>query len=135
MKKNRKFVNEQTDWYVIEKRIKVKGLSQFGTVDLIAGNPDKRELYVRDLKTGYGEVSADENYQLMTYAVGLLDEVDAEGVSNWDKYDNVNLHIIGVRWASNDWDITSEDLRKFKLEVMLPAFMKAYSPNPPGCVR
>lgn len=128
---HRKFTKD-VDWFVVEKRIVIRGLDQHGTVDLIAGDLKKKTLYVRDLKTGYGEVSAEENYQLMTYAVGLLDEVDTDGVSGWDKYENVELHIIGVRWESNEWHTTVEDLAKFKKEVMLPALIKAYSINPPA---
>lgn len=108
--------------YELEKKIKVQGLPQFGYADVIALND--RILYIRDLKTGRNEVSAEENWQLMTYAVGVLDEW------GWDNFDKVEIGIIGTRFASNEWTTTPEHLLKFKREVMLPAFMEAHSLNP-----
>lgn len=118
----REFVNEW-DWFEVEKKIQVRGLPQFGTVDLIGGKG--KTLHVRDLKTGYNEVIAEDNEQLMTYAVGLLDEGD-----NWEKYDKVEIQIMGVRWASNEWITSVKNLKSFKQKVMYPAFMAAYSINP-----
>lgn len=131
IEEQREFI-KTTDWHIVEKKVKVKGLPQYGTVDLMAGNYKDKTLYVRDLKTGYGEVSAEENYQLMTYATGMLDEVDLDGVPGWDKYEKVELEIIGVRFESNIWETTVDEIAKFKQEIMLPAFIKAYSINPPA---
>ena len=106
----------------VEKRIKVIGLPQFGTVDLTF-KIDKT-LYVRDLKTGRIEVEADENDQLMNYAVGVLDEI------GWDDVDTVKFEILAVRFNVEEWECDTETLLKYKNEVMLPAFLAAYEINP-----
>jgi len=116
-----KFVKTM-EWYGVEHKVKVKGLPQFGTLDLVAFGNDI--LYVRDLKTGYNAVDSENNEQLMTYAVGLLDEL------GWDKFKEVKILIIGVRWQAEEWTTTPAELMKFKKEVMLPAFMEAYSIAP-----
>lgn len=118
-----KFV-QTLEWSEVEKKVKVKGLPDFGTVDLVGFGGDI--LYIRDLKTGYTEVESEDNEQLMTYAVGLLDEF------GWGKFKKVKIQILGVRWQAEEWTTTPAHLLKFKKEVMLPAFMKAYSINPPA---
>lgn len=129
IKEQRAFI-KTCDWFEVEKRIKVRGLPQHGTIDLIAGNFKKKTLYARDLKTGYNEVDPKENEQLMTYAVGLLDEIGSDGMSGWDRYNKVEIVILGVRWETKPWTVSTYDLKKFKQEVMYPAFMNAYSITP-----
>lgn len=114
---------EDCSWISLEHKVKVIGLPQFGFVD-IPYHFDDRILHIEDLKTGYNPVQAENNKQLMTYAVGILDEL------GWDKFDKVVIKIIGVRWASNEWEISIKDLKKFKTEVMLPSFIAAYAINP-----
>lgn len=116
------------DWFAVERRVKVKGLPQFGTCDLVGAIG--RVLKIKDLKCGYVPVDAKENYQFMTYGTGILDEVDMDGVSGWDKYDTVEFDVIGLRFSSEPWSCSVDDMRKFKQEVMYPAFINTYAINP-----
>lgn len=115
---------EDAEWVSIEHKVQVKGLPQFGHVDLAAYK--ERTLYIKDLKTGRVDVQAENNAQLTVYAVGLVDEL------GWDKFDDVQLEILGLNFESSIWAIDIDDLRTYKDEVMLPTFMKAYSINPPA---
>lgn len=125
----RKFI-KACDWFKLEPRIKVRGLPQFGHTDLVAGKIQNKVLYVKDLKTGYNHVHAKDNYQLMTYTTGILDEVDDSGESGWDKYKYVEITVIGLRWESSTVKLSTYELQKFKESVMYPAFIEAYSINP-----
>ena len=49
---------------------------EFGTADVIELSADGHDLYVTDLKYGYGEVKAEENPQLSLYALGALATLD-----------------------------------------------------------
>jgi len=113
---------EDCDFFVVEKKVKIKGLPQFGHTDLVAGKD--RVMYMRDLKTGRVDVHAEGNEQLMVYAVGILDEM------GWDRFDTVEIKPLGLHWEADEWVVEVEDLLVFKNETMLPAFMNAYSINP-----
>lgn len=113
---------ENVDKRWVEKRVKIKGLPQFGTVDLVTVKG--KQLGIHDLKTGRNDVQAEDNYQLLCYAVGMLDEL------GWDKFDDVLLEIIGIRFKSTNVLLKVEDVKSFKHDIMLPAFMDAYSINP-----
>lgn len=54
---------------------------QFGTADAIIWNARDGELLLVDLKTGYRFVDAEENSQLLTYALGALKQI-VEGVGS-----------------------------------------------------
>lgn len=110
------------DNFHTEKRVKIKGLPQYGTTDLLMTKG--KLVHIADLKTGRNFVSAENNYQLMSYAVATLDEL------GWDNFEEVSLTIIGLKFRDTDFTLPISDLKKFKYEVMLPAFMKAYSINP-----
>lgn len=110
------------DFVGVEHKVNVKGFPQGGTVDLIFTKGDK--LYIRDLKTGFNEVHSKNNHQLFTYAVGVLDEF------GWDKFNEIELGIIGIRWSSNSNVVKVKDVENFKTDIMFPAFMEAYSINP-----
>lgn len=109
-------------WIGVEAGVKVKGLPEYGTVDL--GFRIDRRLYCRDLKTGRGEVASKNCKQLMIYAIGILEHI------GWDTVDDVEIHILGIRWESEPWVVSVKKLAKFKKEVLLPAFFKAYGINP-----
>ena len=61
---------------------------------------------------------------MMIYAVGLLDEL------GWGKFDEVSIEPLGLQWTAEPWVVSVEDLKTFKQDVMLPAFIEAYSINP-----
>lgn len=114
---------DEASWIGVEERIRVIGLPQFGTIDLTWRTD--RTLYLRDLKTGMLEVESEDNDQLMNYGVGVLDKLDA-----WDEVDEVHIKILGLRFKVEEWICSIEDLRTYKHDVMLPAFMAAYAINP-----
>ena len=109
-------------WIGVECGVKVKGLPEYGTVDL-AFIVD-RTLYIRDLKTGRNEVASKNNQQLIIYAIGVLEHV------GWDNIDKVEIGILGVRWDAESWTTSVKKLAKFKKERLLPAFFDAYGINP-----
>lgn len=84
---------------------------QFGTSDVVIIQPAAKRLHVRDLKYGRGvQVFAEENEQLMLYALGALDEFDL-------LYDieEVVLAIHQPRLNHMDeWTCTIEQLREFE---------------------
>ena len=113
----------EAEWVGVEERMWVTGLPQYGTVDL-SWLVDE-VLYVRDLKTGRLDVATEDNDQLMNYAVGLLDKHQL-----WDRVKTVKMKILGLRFKANEWEVNVKDLLTYKVEVMLPTFMAAYSINP-----
>jgi len=94
-------IEEQFDLSVISP-------NQFGTSD--ATVLDGTHLHVFDLKTGHGIVMAEQNTQMMLYAIGAVEELG-------DIYDidMITLHIVQTRAGHLDsWDLHYEDLMKFK---------------------
>lgn len=110
------------DFFEIEKKVIVKGLPQFGHTDLVA--TVGRTMHMRDLKTGRIDVEAVDNDQLKVYSVGILDEL------GWDNFDEVITQPLGLHWEAEPWTVSVDDLKTYKHDVMLPAFLDAYSINP-----
>lgn len=96
----------------VEQRLPIFGGAipdQFGTSDaVIVGGT---VLHVMDLKYGQGvQVFAEENEQLMLYALGALDEFDALG-----SIDTVRMTVAQPRLNHFDtWECTVEHLRAFE---------------------
>jgi hypothetical protein len=87
----------------------------FGTLDVrIASSP---KLTVIDLKFGKGkEVSAERNAQLMTYAIGILDDYELE-------YDIKTVEMIIYQPRIDNvsiWEISVEELREWAVTVLKP---------------
>lgn len=83
--------------------------NQFGTSDATVLNGT--HLHVMDLKTGHGIVMAEQNTQLMLYALGALHELE-------DIYDveTVTLHIVQTRAGHIDtWEVEVKTLRLFEM--------------------
>lgn len=83
--------------------------NQFGTSDATVLNGT--HLHVMDLKTGHGIVMAEQNTQLMLYALGALHELE-------DIYDieTVTLHIVQTRAGHIDtWELEVKTLRLFEM--------------------
>ena len=88
----------------------------FGTADaiIVAG----RELQLHDMKTGRGvEVSADNNEQLMLYALGALETFDLAG-----DFDTVRLVIHQPRLNNlSEWSLPVTELREWAKAARLAA--------------
>lgn len=73
---------------------------------------DQNVLHVIDLKTGRGAVSAENNSQMMMYAIGLFEEhemfYDIETIALHIVQDNDMIH------NSNSWECSVDDLMDFK---------------------
>ena len=91
---------------------------QFGTSDAVIINADQRELIVMDLKYGRGvQVYAEQNEQLMLYALGALDEF---GLLH--EFDTVLLVIHQPRLNHLDeWRVSVAELREFEQRALAAA--------------
>ena len=87
---------------------------------------DKNVVHVIDLKYGSGvKVSAQQNEQLMLYAVGTLLDPNIKGV------DTVHMTIVQPRMDNIDtYKVAAKDLLQWAEEVVAPAALKALSPDP-----
>lgn len=107
----------------------------FGTADAIIQTGD--ELQIHDLKYGMGKVFAEENEQLMLYAIGALQDLG-------DVYiNNVRLVIHQPRLGHLDeWLVSIEDLVDFAEKATVSATLisrddtgvrQQYNPGPKQC--
>lgn len=96
----------------------------FGTADFYAH--DGETLHVVDYKYGKGVVvSAEENPQMMIYALGCLDEVYI--ATGQTKIKNIVLHIYQPRARNrSSWGISREDLEEWAGETLAPRADMAY---------
>lgn len=119
---------------MVEEKFDLSFISpdQFGTSDATVLNGT--HLHVFDLKTGRGIVSADNNSQLMLYALGAIHELE-------DIYDieDVTLHIVQTRAKHLDhFDTTYDELMKFqkvakaKAKAILDGDVE-FNPTSKGC--
>lgn len=83
----------------------------FGTGDFATFDRDKRHLDIVDLKTGRNLVYAEENTQLMLYALGCINELEF-----FDYYPKtVTLHIVQTRAGHTDsWTTDMKRLDDFR---------------------
>ena len=105
----RSFINKDSV-VIIEEQYDLSCIapSQFGTSDATVLNDT--HLHIMDLKTGMGIVKAENNTQLMLYAIGAVEELE-------DIYDieTITLHIVQTRAGHIDsWELSYEELMKFK---------------------
>lgn len=100
---------------LIEVRVDLSGVlgisDQGGTADaVIADEMLSATLEVIDLKYGFGEVDADDNPQLMLYALGVLEDLEAKGA----QFDRVLCTIVQPRLDSiPQQELTPAELRAF----------------------
>lgn len=89
----------------------------FGTADAIIIADDGAELIVCDLKAGRGiEVSAEENEQLLLYALGVLESFNT--IIDATKLKRVRLVISQPRLNSlREWDCSMEYLEAFRQDA------------------
>ena len=106
-------------WFLQEQKVVLKKYAMWGTVDLVfqTGNT----LHVWDLKTGRQEVAAENNPQLLAYALGLLEALGWKGISE------LQLGIVGIRFPMSMWNTTLDAVLKFRNEVLEPKLKEAYA--------
>lgn len=119
------------DKYEIETKFNLDWLGRegmWGTCDAHLPDREHRILYVFDLKYGeHSPVVAEENYQLMYYALGILGKYGAKA------FDTVRLVIVQPRCAktgTTEWDISVKDLMDWAKNVLIKAYDEACSENP-----
>lgn len=88
----------------------------FGTVDCAILSPSNRKLHIIDFKYGKGvPVSADNNSQMMIYALGVLTKMEAFAT------ETVSLTIYQPRIRNiSTFDISVDDLIDWSLDVLIP---------------
>jgi hypothetical protein len=93
----------------------------FGTTDVTLFFPETRHLVIVDYKFGMGEVMAEENEQLMVYALAALPGFDAA---------SVEIAICQPRVKQIEtWITTPEALNTWATDVLYPAIEAAKDPN------
>lgn len=109
----------------------------WGTPDVRTYLPAARMLYVWDYKFGHDPVDAFENWQLICYAAGILDEIGANGLD--DQAIRVVMRIVQPRSFHRDgpvreWSVRASDLRSYinRLRVAAHTPTTAAKVNP-GC--
>lgn len=110
--------------FAVEQRVDLTWFVKecFGTADMVIITDKK--VHVIDLKLGQGvPVSAENNYQLMIYGLGLLSVADMIF-----PIEVVELTIVQPRLNSlSTWEISAEELSKWGEEVFVPKANEALS--------
>lgn len=106
----------------------------FGTPDFWQYSKNTKTLRVTDYKYGHGYVDVYENYQLVSYAAGLLDKLAAEGVL-LEFETIVEFMLVQPRCYSADspvrtWTTSAPNLRSL-INLAATAAELALAPNPP----
>ena len=110
---------KNASWSLQEQKVVLKKYAMWGTVDLVfqTGNT----LHVWDLKTGRQEVAAENNLQLLAYALGLLEALEWKGVAE------LQLGIVGIRFPMSMWNTTIDTVLRFRNDVLEPKLKEAYA--------
>ena len=102
----------------VEHRITAKRIHElsFGTLDCALFDSKQMHLLIFDFKFGYKSVSEYENWQLINYAQGMLEELGIDGLS--DQVLKVSLIVVQPRSYHSTgpirrWDIRARDLRPY----------------------
>lgn len=131
------------DWasrLIIERLVQIPRVhptQNWGTPDYRAGsrlNNGRFCMHVWDFKFGHGLVEAFENWQLIDYVAGLLDESKIDGLR--DQETVVDMVVIQPRAYHRNgpvrhWRTTASDLRGH-INTLANAAGLALSPNPPA---
>lgn len=131
------------DWasrLVIERPVqipRVHPMHNWGTPDYTAWSPmgnGRMRLHVWDFKFGRGIVEAFENWQLIDYVAGLLDESKIDGIR--DQETVVDMVVIQPRAYHRSgpvrrWRVLASDLRAH-INQLANAAAVATAPNPPA---
>lgn len=115
------YVEKKFDLRALAKQVLGVEYDLGGTTDCAVYQPRKQHLHVFDLKYGQGVVvAAENNPQLMTYALGALLEIEREGRKD---INSITVTIVQPRAYSSDgtvrsWTISYEDLVAFGVELL-----------------
>lgn len=102
----------KTSEVLVEETFNLSSISQnqFGTSDctIIDGN----SLHIIDLKTGHNIVHAEDNTQMMLYAVGAVDYLEFHDI------EEITLHIVQTRAGHiSAWRLSREMLEAFRTQA------------------
>ena len=118
----------------LEQRIGVPRIHAecWGTGDCWAFNPSTNTLTVWDYKYGWGLVEVYENWQLVGYAVGLVDMLTAKGMR--EESITVDMRIVQPRPYHEDgpvrsWKVNAVELRPYA-NTLHNSAAEALLPNP-----
>lgn len=129
------------DWaqrLVIERPVQIPRVHpthNWGTPDYRAWsqlNNGRRCMHVWDLKFGHGVVEAFENWQMIDYTAGLLDEANIDGLQ--DQETVVYMTVIQPRASHREgpvrrWRVVASDLRSY-INTLANAAGEALKANP-----
>lgn len=104
-----------------------------GTPDAWAYDPTTRTLYLADLKFGFRFVEVFENWQLLCYALMLIDLLKIDGIA--DQHLTIKFHIVQPRSTHRDgpvrtWTVRASQLRAY-FNQLIAAAHEAMKPTPP----
>lgn len=115
----------------IEDRVNLDVIypDMYGYIDCWLLDEKAATLYVWDAKFGHRTVNAFENWQLLTYAAGLIEQLGINGVG--DQYLKVSLRVAQPRTFRSggpidEWMIQASDLRGY-FNTLKAAAVEAYS--------
>lgn len=118
----------------IEQRLKIPRIHEqsFGTPDARLFDKNSGTLFIWDAKFGHRKVEAEENWQLINYAAGALQELGVQG--DMDQYYTVEFRIVQPLayhrgGPVRSWRVRASDLRTYFNKLALAA-EKALGPNP-----
>lgn len=103
----------------LEERVTMPSIhpEMFGTPDCVINLLDTEGLLIIvDYKFGHGEVDPFENWQLLSYLRGVLDQFDFDGIA--ESFIRVELHVVQPRCYTADgpirtWSTNVADLRGY----------------------
>lgn len=110
---------KNADWWLQEQSVVLYKYAMWGTVDLVFQTGTT--LHVWDLKTGRQEVKAENNEQLLAYAIGIMDALEWKGITA------IQLGIVGIRFPVSTWEISLDTLKKWQDEKFEPGLQAAYT--------
>lgn len=104
--------------FYVEQKIPIPRVAPdcFGTPDAFYYDPGARRVYIWDFKYGYSIVEVFENWQMLTYAAGILGLLGINGIL--DQSTTVEFRLIQPRAPHadgpvRDWKVRASDLRAY----------------------
>lgn len=114
---------EQASEVYIEERWANVGLDSGGSADVVYRMDHM--IVVRDLKNGRVPVRAENNWQMMRYAGGVMDRL------GWpEEVTHIRMVIDATRFEQSEWVITTGALKEFAFNTLRGQMLAANSLNP-----
>lgn len=119
----RRYRQDNDGCLLVEQQLNLEPITgekeAFGTADAVIISDDGKELQIHDLKYGMGvEVSAENNEQLMIYALAALEQYAMMG--NFERVKLV-IHQVRLRSEPDEWEVKVSDLGEFFVDVRVAA--------------